>query len=46
VKSALDANVVSSLPVVDRELRYETANGPFWHRASFDGYGEKRDGSQ
>jgi hypothetical protein len=32
--------------VVDRELRYQTANGPFWHRASFDGYGEKRDGSQ
>jgi hypothetical protein len=32
--------------VVDRQLRYQTANGPFWHRASFDGYGEKRDGSQ
>ncbi len=46
VKSALDPNVLSSLPVVDRELRYQTANGPFWHRASFDGYGEKRDGSQ
>ena len=46
VKSALDPNVRSSLPVVDRELRYQTANGPFWHRASFDGYGEKRDGSQ
>jgi glucoamylase len=46
VKSALDPNVRSSLPVVDRELRYGTANGPFWHRASFDGYGEKRDGSQ
>jgi glucoamylase len=46
VKSALDPNVLSSLPVVDHELRYQTANGPFWHRASFDGYGEKRDGSQ
>jgi glucoamylase len=46
VKSALDPNVRSSLPVVDRELRYGTANGPFWHRASFDGYGEQRDGSQ
>ena len=22
------------------------ANGPFWHRASFDGYGEKADGSE
>jgi glucoamylase len=46
VKSALDPNVRSSLPVIDRELRYGTANGQFWHRASFDGYGEKRDGSQ
>ena len=46
VKSALDANVRSSLPVIDRELRYSTANGQFWHRASFDGYGEQRDGSQ
>jgi glucoamylase len=38
--------VRSTLPVIDRELRYQTPNGPFWHRASFDGYGEKRDGSQ
>jgi glucoamylase len=46
VKSATDRNVLSTLPVIDRELRYTTANGPFWHRSSFDGYGEKRDGSQ
>jgi glucoamylase len=46
VKDALDPNIRSSLPVIDRELRYDTANGQFWHRASFDGYGEKRDGSQ
>ncbi len=46
VKSAGDPNVVSTLPVIDRELGYDTANGPFWHRSSFDGYGEKRDGSQ
>jgi glucoamylase len=46
VKSAADPNVVATLPVIDRELGYTTANGPFWHRASFDGYGEKRDGSQ
>jgi glucoamylase len=46
VKSATDPNVVSTLPVIDRELGYTTANGPFWHRSSFDGYGEKRDGSQ
>jgi glucoamylase len=46
VKSADDPNVASTLRVVDRELMYQTANGPFWHRSSFDGYGEKRDGSQ
>jgi glucoamylase len=46
VKSADDPNVVSMLPVIDRELVYTTANGPFWHRSSFDGSGEKRDGSQ
>jgi glucoamylase len=46
VKSADDPNVVSTLPVIDRELGYTTTNGPFWHRSSFDGYGEKRDGSQ
>ena len=46
VKSANDPDVRSTLPVIDRELRYRTPNGFFWHRASFDGYGEKRDGSQ
>jgi glucoamylase len=46
VKSAGDPNVRSTLTVIDRELRYSTANGPFWHRGSFDGYGEKSDGSQ
>jgi glucoamylase len=46
VKSANDPNIASTLRVVDRELMYETENGPFWHRSSFDGYGEKRDGSQ
>jgi glucoamylase len=46
VKSAADPNIGSTLEVVDRELGYQTENGPFWHRSSFDGYGEKRDGSQ
>jgi glucoamylase len=34
VKSALDPKVRSSLPVVDRELRYQTANGQFIRLAS------------
>ena len=41
-----DPRVVNSLSVVDRQLGYQTPNGPFWHRASFDGYGEKADGSE
>ena len=39
-------SIRNSLTVVDEQLGYSTPNGPFWHRASFDGYGEKRDGSQ
>ena len=46
VKSADDPTIASTLRVIDRDLKYDTDNGPFWHRASFDGYGEKADGSQ
>jgi glucoamylase len=38
--------IVNTVRLVDEHLGYHTANGPFWHRASFDGYGEKADGSQ
>jgi glucoamylase len=41
-----DPRIVNSLSVVDQQLGYTTPNGPFWHRASFDGYGEKSDGSE
>lgn len=41
-----DPAVLSTLPVVDQDLRVDTPNGPFWHRFSFDGYGETRDGGQ
>ncbi|WP_307834456.1 glycoside hydrolase family 15 protein [Paractinoplanes lichenicola] len=46
VLKASDKDVVNSLSVVDRQLGVRTANGFFWHRASFDGFGEKLDGSQ
>ena len=46
VKRADDGTIRNSLQVVDDKLSYLTANGRFWHRASFDGYGEQRDGSQ
>ena len=41
-----DPDVLTTLSVVDDELRVDTPNGPFWHRFSFDGYGETRDGGQ
>ncbi|AGL17143.1 glycoside hydrolase family 15 protein [Actinoplanes sp. N902-109] len=41
-----DPAVVNSTHVVDAQLGVPTARGFFWHRASFDGYGEKLDGSQ
>jgi glucoamylase len=46
VLPANDPAVVNTLPVIDRQLGVPTARGFYWHRASFDGYGEKRDGSR
>jgi glucoamylase len=37
-------DVLSSLPVVDRELGVTTPTGQFWHRFNHDGYGETADG--
>jgi glucoamylase len=41
-----DRAVRSTLPVIDRQLRVRTPNGPFWHRYSFDGYGETNTGRE
>jgi glucoamylase len=41
-----DPDVVNTLKVVDADLAGVTPNGTFWHRFSFDGYGEKRNGQQ
>jgi glucoamylase len=46
VKRADDPVITNSVKVVDDQLSYLTANGRFWHRASFDGYGEQADGGQ
>jgi glucoamylase len=35
-----DAVVRNSLAVGDKVLKADTANGPVWHRFTFDGYGE------
>jgi glucoamylase len=45
VLPAHDRAVVNTLGVVDRQLGVPTRHGLYWHRASFDGYGEKVDGS-
>ena len=39
-----DPVVRNSLAVGDKVLKADTANGPIWHRFTFDGYGETRDG--
>jgi glucoamylase len=44
VLRADDPDVVSSIPVVDRELAVDTPSGRFWHRFNHDGYGETADG--
>ncbi|SNS84085.1 glucoamylase [Geodermatophilus pulveris] len=46
VVDAADPVVRHTLELVDAQLAYDTANGRFWHRSSFDGYGEQADGSQ
>ena len=45
VFGADDPDIRSSLTVVDRQLSYDTERGRFWHRASFDGYGESGTGA-
>jgi GH15 family glucan-1,4-alpha-glucosidase len=45
VKRATIPVITNSVKVVDDQLSYLTANGRFWHRASFDGYGEQADGA-
>jgi glucoamylase len=46
VKPALDETLTTTVDVVDDVLRVDTANGPYWHRYTLDGYGETRAGRQ
>jgi glucoamylase len=47
VKNANDPVVKNTIGVVDQQLAAGDATGRyFWHRFNFDGYGEKKDGSQ
>lgn len=45
VLPADDPAVVNTLAVIDERLGVPTRHGRYWHRASFDGFGEKADGS-
>jgi glucoamylase len=44
VKRWDDPVVLNTVRVVDERLQVRTPAGAFWHRFSFDGYGEQRDG--
>jgi glucoamylase len=44
VKRPDDAVIRNTIGVVDDQLGVDTPNGTFWHRFSFDGYGETKDG--
>jgi glucoamylase len=46
IKSASDQVIRNTVSVVDAQLASGRADGRyFWHRFNFDGYGEKKDGS-
>jgi glucoamylase len=44
IKRPDDPVIVNTVSVVDKVLGVQTPNGPFWHRFTFDGYGETRAG--
>ena len=45
VKAPNDPYVAASLPETDASIATDTPSGRVWHRYTFDGYGEKDDGS-
>ena len=45
VKAPNDPYVAASLPETDESIATDTPSGRVWHRYTFDGYGEKDDGS-
>jgi glucoamylase len=45
VKRFDDPVIVNTLAVIDQRLRRTTPNGPFWHRFTYDGYGERSNGA-
>ncbi|HEY5753259.1 MAG TPA: glucan 1,4-alpha-glucosidase [Chthoniobacterales bacterium] len=45
VKAPNDPYVAESLPEMDASIATDTPSGRVWHRYTFDGYGDKADGS-
>lgn len=45
LRSAEDPRIQATVRVLDGELRHELSTGAGWIRGSFDGYGERADGS-
>jgi glucan 1,4-alpha-glucosidase len=45
VKAPNDSHVADSIAETDASLATDTPSGRVWHRYTFDGYGEKADGS-
>jgi glucoamylase len=45
IKSASATDITNSLTAVDAQIKVTTAEGPVWHRYSFDGYGEPASGA-
>jgi glucoamylase len=45
LRRADDPRIVDTLRVIDATLKRETKTGPGWVRSTYDGYGEKADGS-
>jgi len=45
LRSANDPRIVNTVKVIDATLKQTVSTGLLWHRYTYDGYGEKRNGS-
>jgi glucoamylase len=45
LRRAEDPRILNTIKVIDGELKRKMNTGPGWLRSSYDGYGERRDGS-
>jgi len=45
LRAATDPRIVDTVTIIDRVLRRDLPNGPYYHRYQHDGYGEHDDGA-